>query len=117
MHMKHCTKFQVSTIYRFVGEVSTRFYDRQTEGQTESTKTMSPLGWGGGGIDMVILSIIFYLLYPPPILGETCFLYFLSVRPSVCPSVSLSVRKSCARFFSETADRRNLKLCTMLYYF
>ena len=39
MIIKHCTKFQVSTISRLVGEVSTRFCDRQTDRQTESTKT------------------------------------------------------------------------------
>jgi hypothetical protein len=31
--MKHCTKFQVSTISHFVVEVSTRFCERQTDGQ------------------------------------------------------------------------------------
>ena len=41
---------------------------------------------------------------------------FWTVRPSVCQSVSLSVTKSCAHFSDETADRRDLKLCTMLYY-
>jgi hypothetical protein len=40
MIIKHCTKFQISMISRLVGEVSTRFSDRQTDGQTESTKTI-----------------------------------------------------------------------------
>jgi hypothetical protein len=42
MIMKHCTKFQVSLMSRLVGEMSTSFCDRQTEGQTESTKTCLP---------------------------------------------------------------------------
>ena len=38
MIMKHCTKFQVSTASRLRGEVSTRFCDRQTDGQTDWQK-------------------------------------------------------------------------------
>jgi hypothetical protein len=35
---------------------------------------------------------------------------------SVCRSVCQSVIKSCAHFSPKTADRRDLKLCTMLHY-
>jgi hypothetical protein len=49
MIIKHCTKFQVSTISRLVGEVNIRFCDKQTDGQTESTKTI----WGGDIITTV----------------------------------------------------------------
>jgi hypothetical protein len=42
MIIKHCTKFQVSTISFLVGEVSTGFCDRQTERQKVQKQYVSP---------------------------------------------------------------------------
>ena len=66
--------------------------------------------WGRHLFLIKTISSCISFLCLPPILGETyCFCTF-------CQSVSLSVTKSCAHFSDETADRRDLKLCTMLYY-
>jgi hypothetical protein len=63
MIMKHCTKFQVSAISHLREEESTRFRDRQTDGQTE--RKVSPRMGGGGEVTVLLrlsLAILFLLL-------------------------------------------------------
>jgi hypothetical protein len=56
MIMKHCTKLQVSTVSRLVGEVITRFSDRQTDRQTIQIKMCLPQD--GGDITTCIYVVI-----------------------------------------------------------
>jgi hypothetical protein len=51
MIMKHCTKFQVSTVSCLGGEMSTRFCDRQTDGLTDQQKVQK---WMGGDIISIV---------------------------------------------------------------